>query len=57
MGEPRVFDGAYEHSAVNATAEPRVVLLFDVWHPELSHGERAALEHMFDGARKEGWLK
>jgi aspartate beta-hydroxylase len=56
-GEPLVFDDAYEHSAVNATAEPRVVLLFDVWHPELSRDERTALEHMFDGARKEGWLK
>lgn len=56
VGEPLIFDDAYEHAAVNDTAETRVVLLFDVWHPELSLDERAALENMFNGARKEGWL-
>ena len=56
LGEPLVFDDAFEHAAVNETSEARVVLLFDGWHPELSLDERAALEHMFNSARKEGWL-
>lgn len=62
VGEPLIFDDSYEHAAQNlrngeGLGSDRVVLLFDVWHPDLSHDERASVEDMFDGARREGWLK
>lgn len=31
-----VFDTSYEHEAWNEAQSPRVVLLFDFWHPELT---------------------
>ncbi len=36
--------------------EDRVVLLFDVWHPDLVQGEREAIVRMFATAREKGWL-
>ena len=43
------------------TASPaegeRVLLLIDIWHPELELSERAAIEQMFQHARNQGWLK
>ena len=56
-GECLVFDDQFEHEAWNHTDAERGLLLFDVWHPELSADERAAIRGMFDGARKQGWLK
>lgn len=35
-GECLVFDTSYEHEAWNDADAPRVVLLFDFWHPELT---------------------
>jgi aspartyl/asparaginyl beta-hydroxylase (cupin superfamily) len=55
-GELVVFDDSMEHEAWNLSREQRVVLLFDVWRPELSERERAlvaaTLEAVgrFDGA-------
>ena len=40
-GQALVFDDTIEHEAWNDSAELRVVLLFDVWRPELSAEERA----------------
>lgn len=40
-GELLIFDDSIEHEAWNRTGEPRVVLLFDIWRPELSDAERA----------------
>jgi aspartate beta-hydroxylase len=57
-GELLVFDDSIEHEAWNTSAELRVVLLFDVWRPELSRKERELVAAMlgsidrFDG-RKE----
>jgi len=48
QGRCLVFDDAYEHEAHNPTDEWRVVLLVDVWHPELAAQERAALTSFFD---------
>lgn len=39
-GEILVFDDSIEHEAWNNSAEDRVVLIFDVWRPELSAEER-----------------
>ena len=55
-GDAIVFDDSYEHSAWNRTDSERVVLLFDVWHPELERDEVRAVEEMFAEARREGWL-
>jgi aspartyl/asparaginyl beta-hydroxylase (cupin superfamily) len=56
-GEPLVFDDTYEHSTWNATSGERVVLLFDLWHPDLSAAEVGAVVDMFEGARRQGLLK
>ncbi len=55
-GKPIVFDDTYEHEVWNKTTETRVVLLVDLWHPELSLEEREAINGMFDEARAKGWL-
>jgi aspartyl/asparaginyl beta-hydroxylase (cupin superfamily) len=39
-GEVVLFDDSIEHEAWNLSGEPRIVLIFDVWRPELSARER-----------------
>lgn len=39
-GEAWVFDDTIEHEAWNDSDVPRAILLFDVWHPELTARER-----------------
>jgi len=56
-GEPVFFDDAYEHRVWNNTGEERVVLLFDLWHPELTEAEIDAVRDMFSHAREQGWIK
>jgi aspartate beta-hydroxylase len=41
VGELVVFDDSIEHEAWNNSNELRVILLFDIWRPELSAEERA----------------
>lgn len=59
-GELVIFDDSIEHEAWNLSKERRVVLLFDVWRPELTAEERtlvaATLEAVaeFEGAQR-GW--
>lgn len=45
-GEAFVFDDTIEHEAMNPTDQLRVVLILDVWHPDLSLVERAAVSAM-----------
>jgi aspartyl/asparaginyl beta-hydroxylase (cupin superfamily) len=40
IGEVLVFDDSIEHEARNDSDELRVVLIFDIWNPLLSTGER-----------------
>jgi len=40
VGEVLIFDDSIEHEARNDSDEVRVVLIFDVWNPLLSAGER-----------------
>lgn len=47
-GELLIFDDSMEHEAKNPSGETRIILLFDVWKPELSEGERAAVSDIFD---------
>jgi aspartyl/asparaginyl beta-hydroxylase (cupin superfamily) len=43
-GECLLFDDSFEHEAENRASEPRLVLIVDVWHPDLTQGERRGLE-------------
>jgi aspartyl/asparaginyl beta-hydroxylase (cupin superfamily) len=46
MGEAFIFDDSVEHEAWNDSDQVRVVLIFDVWNPLLSHAERELLAAM-----------
>ena len=59
-GKAWVFDDTIEHEAWNRSTETRVILLFDVWRPELSEAERAQVASMFEaidayGGQAEDW--
>jgi aspartate beta-hydroxylase len=60
-GELVIFDDSIEHEAWNLSQELRVVLLLDVWRPELSEQERTliaaalAAVRQFDGGRHD-WV-
>jgi len=43
VGEAFVFDDTMEHEAANDSDEPRIVLIFDIWHHALSETERKAV--------------
>ena len=47
MGEMLIFDDSIEHEARNASASERVILLFDIWRPELSEDERSFVSTVF----------
>jgi aspartate beta-hydroxylase len=47
-GEMIMFDDTYEHEAGNLSKnEERVILLIDIWHPDLSSDEKQAIINMF----------
>jgi aspartyl/asparaginyl beta-hydroxylase (cupin superfamily) len=55
-GKLLIFDDTIEHEAINQGASRRVVLLFEIWRPEIDAEERAALTALFeaiDGFRGE----
>lgn len=43
VGEAFVFDDTVEHEAANPSDQLRVVLIFDLWHPDLSPAEQRAV--------------
>jgi aspartyl/asparaginyl beta-hydroxylase (cupin superfamily) len=47
-GQAMLFDDSIEHEAWNNGDSVRAVLLFEIWRPELSAEERAALTAMFE---------
>lgn len=47
-GRAWLFDDTIEHEAWNGSDETRVILLFDVWRPELSGDERERVAAMFE---------
>jgi aspartyl/asparaginyl beta-hydroxylase (cupin superfamily) len=47
-GKLLIFDDSIEHEARNDSDETRIILLFDVWRPELTEQERAGVSAMFD---------
>ena len=46
-GAPLIFDDSIEHEARNAGSQERVVLLFEIWRPEISEADRAAISQIF----------
>ena len=47
VGKLLIFDDTIEHEAWNDGGEDRVVLIFDIWRPELSEQERRELTLLF----------
>ncbi|WP_147653378.1 aspartyl/asparaginyl beta-hydroxylase domain-containing protein [Vulcaniibacterium gelatinicum] len=47
-GELLVFDDTVEHEAWNHGSSDRIVLIFDIWRPELSEQERRAITALFE---------
>ena len=56
-GEPVIFDDAYLHRVWNNGEGDRVVLLFDVWHPELYPDEIEAIQELFADQQKQNELR
>ena len=46
-GKLIIFDNSVEHEAWNESDRDRIVLIFDVWRPELSEQERKEVETLF----------
>jgi len=46
-GNAWLFDDTIEHEAWNRSSETRVILLFEVWRPEISDHEREAIRTLF----------
>lgn len=51
VGEVLIFDDSIEHEARNDSDELRVVLIFDVWNPLLSAGERDMVRLVTEATR------
>jgi aspartate beta-hydroxylase len=49
-GKTMIFDDSIEHEAWNNSDKTRVVLLFDIWRPELSPEERDLITAMLESA-------
>ena len=47
-GKLLIFDDSMEHEAKNPTGKTRIILLFDIWRPELTKSERGAISAIFD---------
>ena len=47
-GKAWVFDDTMEHEAWNRSEETRVILLFEIWRPELTEDERSLVGAMFE---------
>ena len=47
-GKAWVFNDTIEHEAWNSSSEPRVVLIFDIWRPELTVEERGLIAALIE---------
>jgi aspartyl/asparaginyl beta-hydroxylase (cupin superfamily) len=50
-GKAWVFDDTIEHEAWNDSAQMRAILMFDIWHPQLTGPERALVSSLSAGMR------
>ena len=48
-GKAFVFDDTIEHEAANESAETRIVLIFNIWRPELTEAERGLVASLMEG--------
>ncbi len=53
-GKVIIFDDSFIHEAINPSDEDRVVLIFSIWHPDLSEAEQKAILASFQARRE--WL-
>ncbi|WP_235562630.1 aspartyl/asparaginyl beta-hydroxylase domain-containing protein [Brevundimonas sp. Root1423] len=51
MGEAWVFDDTIEHEAWNDADQMRVILIFDIWNPWLTDGEKTLITAMMKAQR------
>jgi hypothetical protein len=56
-GSVIVFDDAYNHEVWNDTHESRVILLVDIWHPDVQEVEKKAIVDLFQKAQQDGLWK
>ena len=56
-GRAMVLDDSYDHEVWNDSDETRVLLLVDVWHPDVKPQEKEEIVAMFQHAQEQGWLK
>lgn len=54
VGKPLVFDDTFEHKLVNRSDAPAMVLHTQIYHPDLTAEDIAAIEASFDARRE--WL-
>ncbi len=47
-GEMMIFDDSIEHEARNSSNQQRIVLIFDIWRPEITEQERSMLCSIFE---------
>lgn len=52
-----VLDDSYNHEVWNRTSQERVLLLVDIWHPDISLAEKQEIVGMFQQARQDGLWK
>lgn len=54
VGDAIVFDDSFIHEAENTSEQDRVVLIFSVWHPDLTLDEQTAIQQSFNA--RQTWL-
>jgi aspartyl/asparaginyl beta-hydroxylase (cupin superfamily) len=54
-GKLVIFDDSFEHEAFNPSDEDRIVLIFSVWHPDLTLDEQKDITNSFNTRQK--WLE
>lgn len=47
-GVPLIFDDSIEHEAKNDGPQQRVILLFEIWRPEIEEADRCAVSRIFE---------
>ena len=55
-GKAMILDDSYVHEVWNNTNSPRVLLLLDLWHPDVRMEERQKISNMFSYAKEKGWI-
>ena len=55
-GKAMVLDDSYNHEVWNHSHQERVLLLVDIWHPDVTLTEREQIVRMFAHAQQQGWL-